>query len=102
MPDSVTATINSAADTFTNGISPRHKNPSCRLNISIDEDSVWSGTIRLQRKVSGMTTWEDVETYAGDTQEFIEDHQPGNLYRLGSYAADYTAGEARVRLAKQK
>jgi len=102
MPNAVTATVSSAADTFTPGISPRYQNPSCRLNVSIDDDSVWSGTIRLQRKLSGMTTWEDVETYTDGVQEFIEDHSPGTLYRMGSYAADWTAGEARLRLAKQK
>ena len=98
---SVTATISSAADTFTTGINPRFDNPSCKLNLSIDSDSVWSGTIRLQRKLPTATKWQDVATYAGDTQEFVEDHTPGILYRIGSYAADYTAGAAVVILRKQ-
>ena len=91
----------SAQDTWTNPISSKYRNPTGRVNISIEADGAWSGTITLQRKLPDVATWEDVEEYTGDIQEYLEDQGEGVVYRIGCYIGNYISGTATVRLQKQ-
>lgn len=101
MPRDVSVTLSSAADTWSAPLSPVFHNKTGKVNVSIDADSAWDGVIRLQRQGPGESGYKTVQTYAGDLEEYFEDDTPGALYRIGQFAADYSAGSAAVKLTKQ-
>lgn len=103
MANSVSKTI-SGANEWTEWISPTYDNHSNRLDISVDCESAWSGTIKLQKKNKGAadSTAKTVETYTGDDEDYVEDTVRGVLYRIGCATGDHSAGTAAVELYKKK
>jgi hypothetical protein len=87
------------AEQTTDWISPFNDNPWNNLDISIEADSAWSGTIQLQKSRDGGSTVHVVKEYTEDSQEYVEDKVPGVVYRL--YCSARSAGAALCELYKE-
>lgn len=68
------------------------------VDISIECDGSWAGTIQLQKTRNDGATIHVVKEYTGDAQEYVRDPVPGVLYRL--YCSARTAGSAVLELYK--
>ena len=95
MGKEVTKTITQLNDA-TGWLSPTYKNPSGKLDISIEVSSDWSGTIALQKTRDGGDTVKEVSTFTGDVETTIEDHADNVEFRL--ICTVFAAGEAEAAL----
>ena len=100
-PVVVSASV-AAQNTFTD---PLQMDAGETASISFINASSFVGTIMLQRKFSGQTTWQDVPdpdgTFGWTTateQSYTADEKCD--IRLGCKTAGYTSGTATVRLGK--
>lgn len=82
----------------TGWISPRHENPLPGLDMCIDCNSAWVGTIALQKRRNDTGATREVETYIEDEQARIDDPVAGVQYRLICTA--HSAGQAVAELYK--
>jgi len=67
-------------------------------NISISGTRI--ATVTLQRSFDSGTTWLDVDTWAGNSEETGEEPERGVQYRIGIKTGDYLSGSAILRLSQ--
>ena len=91
----VTKTVTKLNDA-TDWISPRHDAPIPGLDMSIQEESAFVGTIALQKRRGASGAIKTVETYTEDEEARIDDPVAGVQYRLICTA--YTSGQCVLEL----
>lgn len=69
------------------------------FDVSIFDNTSFSGTITLQRKRPGDTNWRDVKTYTAPVEETGQ--SSGNWqYRIGCKTGQYTSGSINVEISE--
>jgi len=91
----VTKTVTKLNDA-TAWISPTHDTPRPGLDMSIQEESAFVGTIALQKRRDSTAAIKMVEEYTLDEEARIDDNVPGVQYRLICTA--YTSGHCFLEL----
>jgi hypothetical protein len=93
------ATLDQAGEA-TGWIGPNHGTPSPTLDLSIEMDSAFVGTVVLQKikEEDDVANPKNVKEYTESAEEQIEDNVPGTMYRL--YCSERSAGSAAVSLYK--
>ena len=96
----------SAQDTFTSWIAPTRKGSTGFdsegfLNLIIS--GTWAGTLTIQKRhqngPGSYTASFDLPTeFTANSVQLIEDHSTTVEYRVGFKTANYTSGDAEVRL----
>jgi len=68
------------------------------LNVS----GTWIGTITVQRKFQGDSTWRDVPSgvFTENVDRVGFEPENGVLYRAGFKTGDYISGSAKVRISR--
>lgn len=83
-----------AANQFTPAISEVRM-----FDVSIYDNTAFSGTITLQRKRPADANWRDVKTYTAPVEETGE--SSGNWqYRIGCKTGQYTSGSINVEISE--
>lgn len=68
------------------------------FNISIS--GTWTGTVTVQRSFDGGSTWLDVGTWTGNTEEYGFEPERDVWYRAGIKTGEFGSGTAVVRLSQ--
>ena len=87
------------ADSFSDPISPRFKNPSGFMNISVLGLDDNGGTVTLQRSDDLGVTWKDTgDSWAADIETSLTDKTSKTQYRIGIKNGDYVGQPINLKL----
>lgn len=68
------------------------------FNVSVG--GTWVGTVTVQRSFDSGATWNDINKYTANVENWDQEIEAGVLYRIGMKSADYTSGSANVRISR--
>lgn len=89
-----------AGGTFTDSFSPIGKEGTTKTGyVNVSVSNTFTGTITLQRSFDSGSNWVDVKEYTTPAEEFFQDLEPRNQYRIGIKNGDFGSGQADVRLS---
>ncbi len=82
---------------FTNSIKPSWVT-SGYIDIVIEPDDSWSGTITVQRSFDNGDSWHDTDSFTSGIGSYLIEKSSKALLRIGCKTGNYSSGTCKVML----